>query len=594
MPRKTTTDWLKAIDLGIEYKKIYGKSQRWSRYKDYYRGDFPGHKDPYGNMTGLYFNLTYAMARTIVPNVYFRNPYLNISPRIGPLGGGEEKQGKEVFASIVESTLNWLMVEMNVKRAYKRAASDTFFCGRGMLKVGYDGAGRTAQRIIDLDLPANIEEELNRNDEKLTLDINAREGMPWLRRIAPETVIVPFGTEELMDAEWIDHIILKPTELVKRDPLYKNTRGMQGSHLLTSRIMESSMRTQFFNKLTQEHELTEIHEIRDRRRNEIIAIIFESKVHNNPIGHRVIRGPKDDPMQIEGLNYSSLCFNDDPDYFWCVPCAAHLEPQQLDINETLTQAMYHKRIALLKILYKKGALDDGELRKLLSGEVGVGVEVKGSGPMKDLILPMTTNIPADLVGWMEMTRMHMREIIGIGRQDTGEVSPGRKTATEVNIAHGAKELRMDEKRDAMADLIEDSMRKVLQVVFKMWTDEKVMQVVGVDGARYWVKFKPSDLKAEYDFKVDVESLTPQTKQVKRGQLIQLIQALGNNPSANINYLLRELLRSFEWIDAMKVLPEAQEGQMNLQQFQQQQGDLKKNPNMLAQRAKQNANLLNLG
>ena len=119
MPRKTTTDWLKAIDLGYEYRKKYGRSQKWDIYKDYYRGDFPSMKDPYGNMRGLYYNLTYAMARTVVPNVYFRNPYLSISPRIGPLGNSKEKQGKEIFAKIVEGMLNWLMVEMNVK-SYER------------------------------------------------------------------------------------------------------------------------------------------------------------------------------------------------------------------------------------------------------------------------------------------------------------------------------------------------------------------------------------------------------------------------------------------------------------------------------------------
>ena len=68
----------------------------------------------------------------------------------------------------------------------------------------------------------------------------------------------------------------------------------------------------------------------------------------------------------------------------------------------------------------------------------------------------------------------------------------------------------------------------------------------------------------------------------------LIQALGNNPAVNINYLMQMLVREFGWLDATQLFPpapEAQGGQpMTMNQFQGQQQRLAGNPQMIQQRA----------
>ena len=153
---------------------------------------------------------------------------------------------------------------------------------------------------------------------------------------------------------------------------------------------------------------------------------------------------------------------------------------------------------------------------------------------------------------------------------------------------------MDERRDIVADALVKMMRKVNQTIFERWDMEKVVQVVGFDGAKYWVSYKGKENRAEYNLRVDVESMTPRTKQMKKREIVELIQALSKNPRANIDYLMKMLLREYEWVDAMKVLPDAQETldrPMPQREFSQQQQKLAGNPKELGERAGKNAEMI---
>jgi hypothetical protein len=164
----------------------------------------------------------------------------------------------------------------------------------------------------------------------------------------------------------------------------------------------------------------------------------------------------------------------------------------------------------------------------------------------------------------------------------------------MDIVQAGSDLRMDERRDAVADCLVKMMRKINQIIFERWTQEKVAQVVGYDGARYWVVYKGSENRNEYSLRVDVESMTPKTKMLKKREIVELIQALAKNPRANIDYLMRLLLREYEWVDAMKVLPEANETMqqpMQQQQFMQQQQALLNNRPELQKRAGENAEMV---
>jgi len=569
-------DWQELIDKGISYKENYGNSKRWSTYRDYGRGKFSGYNNSSGGI--LPYNVVHSMKRGMVPNVYFRNPYINVTATAKP--------GGDIQAKVVEAVDNWLLGELGTKQTFKTMVQDAYYTNRGICKIGYDGlwsevAGKEDERLAD-DLGIPLSHLSKDKKERVEYNVDVKPGMPWAVRIIPDVIIVPFGVRTLEDCPWIDHMVLRPLADVKADRKYVNTKELSGTHM--EMLNRDSGRGNYYKELSAGEDLVEIHEIRDFKRKQIMAYV--------PGYPKWIRLPTEDVLQIEGLPYVDFTFNEDCEYYWGPSDVQIIEPQQLEINEARTQAMLHRRIALVKFLVEKGMIDPSEIEKMLSDNVGPVVLVKGK--TNEVVTLLQPHIPADLTQWTELIRSDVRELLGSGRQQLGEAPPGRRTAEEMRNVQQATDIRMDERRDIVADALVKMMRKVNQIVFERWTQEKVAQVVGYDGAKYWVSYKGSDNRNEYSLRVDVDSMTPKTKSMKKREIVELIQALSKNPRANIDYLMRMLLREYEWVDAMKVLPDAQEtmGQaMPQKQFQQQQQGLLNNRPELQKRASGNAEMI---
>jgi len=466
----------------------------------------------------------------------------------------------------------------------KTAVSDCYYTNRGIIKLGYDslyGGVSALDRIASV-LETPISQLGRKGKDRVEYNINVKTGMPWAVRVMPDRIIVPFGTRTLDDCEWIDHVVIRKLEDVKNDPKYTNTANLQGTHL--EMLYKDPAYADFFKVLTQEADYVEIHEIRDMKRKEIKAFV--------PGHSGWIRKPAEDVLQIEGAPYADFTFNEDTEYYWGPSDVQIMEPQQLEINETKTQAMLHRRIALVKFIVEAHLIDDPEIDKMLSEKVGPVVKVKGD-PNKVVAL-LQPHIPQDLTLWTETIRSEVRALLGHSRQHLGEAPPGRRTKYEMQLVHTGRELRMDERRDIVADALIKIVRKVNQIIFQKWDVSKVAQVVGYDGARYWVVYTAKENKAEYNIKVDVESMTPTTKAMKKQEIVQIIQALSKNPRANIDYLMRMLLREYEWMDALQILPEAQETMnrpMGQREFMQTQNRMLENPTMLQERAAKNAQMV---
>ena len=562
--------WTELIEQGIRYKKNFGNCDKWDTYRRYYRGQFPGVSPQKGVLP---YNLVFAMARTLVPNLYFRNPYITVTPRYKP--------GFEIHAKIMEAVDNWLIQEMGVKEVIKTAILDAFFTSKGILKVGYDSQyGFSPSDTVSMGGVTDATlTGFNKKGEHLEYNVNIKPGMPWVVRVVPDDIVVPFGVRTLEECEWIAHRVYRPLEDVKKDPKYKNVGELKGSHL--EQLYKENNRKDFYNELTKEADWVEIWEIRDYKRREVSAVVF---------GYPdFIRPPEEDVLQIEGLPFGDITFNEDPEWYWGTPDVGIIEPQQLEINEARTQAMAHRRIALMKFLVNGTLIEDTEIAKMLSENVGPVVKLKGTPGQEVSILQ--PHIPPDLIGWVEQIRQDIRELMGMGRQQMGESErSSRKTAYEVSVVQQALELRLDERRDMVADTLANVMRKVNQIIFDRWDTSHVVQVVGVDGSKYWVEYTRDAIVGEYNLKIDVESMTPVTKALKKKDIVELIGALAKHPRANIDYLLRALLREYEWIDAMAVLPEApetQQGPMGANQFMAQQQGLMKNPAQLGARQRGN-------
>ena len=338
--------WLAQIHAGELFRRKHAKEAQWDRWRQYYRGEWRGDILPQ--------NIFFSMARTIVPRVYFRNPSVSISP---------DKPGFEnqAFARILERVDNKMLKEIGFKREGKRVVQNTFFFSTGFFKIGYGGFYTPA--------PISSEEgqtQTKKGDTYVEYRQDIADNRPWIYSAHPGSVVVPAGLDVWENARWVAHIETRPLEDVRADVRFERTTGLSAIALESPQL----------SAVLPEHSIPMIRlvEIHDAKTRQVFVIAQASR--NRGDSKVIFQGPDD--MQIGGgFNIVPVQFNPDDQVFWGVPDSQILEPYQLEVNEIRTQQMKHRRLSLIKLLAKRGAITEEEAEKLVSETVGPVIWVNG-------------------------------------------------------------------------------------------------------------------------------------------------------------------------------------------------------------------------
>lgn len=549
MPRETVHDrlvyWKSQIRRGISYQQKFGLSKKWKDYHDYYYGKYK---------TEVYaVNKVFSMLRSLVPRIYFRNPKLIVSPKRPEL---EER------AFVVQAVDNLLIKEMLMKETIKMIIQDAFFCNRGIAKIGYDTQYGSVPEFVVKEPPT---------DEAIEYDVTVKPGMPWVLRANPEHFLVPWGVASLRDTPWVAHRVVRLLSDVKKDPIYENTgklkgglvrelRGMKDKEAGISDVVRGSQDEAIKEYQTAEEEWVEIWEIRDLKRGQILALNLD---HD-----KFLRRPVSDELQKDGAPFEDICFNLDNDVYWGPSDMRILEPIQLELNEVRTQMSKHRKINVLKILFND-KISEEQVQKILSGDVGVAERIPEL--TKDDVVVVQVNEPVQLRVDAQDIERDGRETVGFARTEEGEYAgPPRRTKAEIQTVQQAHWIRIDERRDVVADFLVRAMEKVNKIVFEKWDQARVVPLVGPDASLHWVQFTGQELAGEYDLSIDIDTGRPVTTETKRSEAWELLERLTANEVVlahlNPRELLRNVLKLYDWIDTDRVLlaAEAQAGGMPAQ------------------------------
>ena len=545
----TPTQWKTVLDMSRTYKKDFGDWDNWALYRDYVRGKFFE-----GDVQDvLTYNITYAQLHTLVPNIYFRNPGVSLTPRYG----GD--QDVLLQTKMQEALDNWFFERVDMKAQMTEAIEDAFSCGTGFIRLGYGveyGHSETKEREYK---------------GKRKIDVNPLVGLDkiWAKRVDPDYIFVPFGTHRIDDASWMVQSFWKETEDVKARYGTEKRVPSTGQALYYRPIETSG----FMTKWQAAYEMTELLEIRDARTGELATYLPTDNEGE------FLRPFETDKLQIDGYPFVPLQFNNDPQYFWARSDVSLIQSQQLEVNDARTQAMMLRRGAVLRIAIQERAVSDDELDKILSGKPALYFKTKGVP--STVMHAFQTHIPVDLPAWTSAIRSDAREISGIGRNASGEYAEGRRSATEAKTVAVAGDVRLGERRSKVGDMLEKVVSKYHGLVHEFWDAQNIVEIVGIEGARHWVRLSDSAPKLSYRVKIDIESLSPMTKMAKKRELLEVIGVLSKNPNVNMDLLMRMLLREYDYADAMGILPQAQQqGPASMNEFKSQQQSLQGNPQQL--------------
>ena len=98
------------------------------------------------------------------------------------------------------------------------------------------------------------------------------------------------------------------------------------------------------------------------------------------------------------------------------------------------------------------------------------------------------------------------------------------TATEVSQTVNRGDIRLDENRDAMADMLTNIIRKYNQLIFKYWDTPRVIDIVGPDGAKWWIKYTAEEIRGEYDVRIDPFSAASTNPEQRKQDALEMARA----------------------------------------------------------------------
>ena len=513
--------WNDEMRAGKEYKKKHAQPEKWSTYKDYYRGNW---RDP----NQIPVNKTFSFGRTMIPRTYFRAPVVSVTPT----------HPKYVWhARIVEAIDNYLIRELSLKKTLKRSILDAFYAGVGPIKLGFDSEFGYDRRVAALPGGGTVTGTSTKQERtRIEYRANIKAGMPWAVAVSPLDVITPWGLRDPEELPWIAHEYIRPLKDVQADAKYiPEARGkVKGGFVRDADDPR-------FNPLFPENvpqDLCLLKEVRDWKYGRILVICEDQLLLE-----------AEDELQIENLPWEFIIFNDDPDHFWGVSDVKMVEPQQLELNQIRTQAMKHRRISMLKLLVRKGLIKEEQINKLLSEDIELlEVEDQDAG-MSQVVFQLQNHVPPEL--WQEAQEVlnDYREIVGFSRNEAGEFKGGTPpSAHEIVAVQQASEIRTDERRDVVADVLVNIIRRWNQFIFKFWDSKRVSKVVGPDGAQYWIEYTGEELAAEYNLTVDAESGQPITRALRMQLAEKMYLANRMDPFFDPIKLREMYIKSQSWID----------------------------------------------
>jgi hypothetical protein len=568
----TPQDWINDIRLGLRQRAAKEREKRWERNYKWFKGEYDKGLIP--------VNIVFGICRSLIPQVYFKAPKVMVRPRPGI---PQEYQRRMAAAKILESADTYLITQMGLKKTLKLATLDSLLYNVGILKVGYHsvfsefsvGPSAETQEVLQAvsemtgepaTLPERDEEEMDKY-YKYSYHELVKPDQPWVLRVSPKDFVVPVGTKTIGEAPWCAFKFVKRLDEVKLSPVYKNKKDLRPN--ATLKIDGEGMEIPSEYRQTggqPDDDYVECWEIWDKR-DGTIRVVAD--------GHDSFLRDEEHELEMTGLPVEILQFNPDGDDFWGISHVDAIAPQVAEYCETRTQEMWHRKINNLKIILDKSMLPPEEVAKIENGTIG-GIVLANGDPAK-AAHSFTSSISRDFFKNAEDIFADLKVIIGFNRNQGGEFEQSRRTAEEIKTVRSNNQLRDDELRDIIADLLADLFQnKIHPLLFQNWTDQRFVEVTSLQSQVPWIPFDAAKIRGQYDVTIVPDSTLPLNKEQEKQQAVAIFQMFKGDPLIRQDALRRTTIEKFEGMDPEQLMKTPQELEQEQQQnikMQQMQADM---------------------
>jgi hypothetical protein len=482
--------WTKRID---DWLALYAKKKATHKtITDYYSHEFPSSVIP--------VNLIFSFGRAMVPQLYFKNPVVAVTI---------ERPGFDDAAALLQKVDDKLLRLTQVKKTIKKMITMAYCYGRGPAKCGFNSEP-------DVTVRTGLFGAVPFKGPLWKLRKMIGPNRPWFLPFYPDDFAFDALVSDFEDSAW------------NAMRFERSARQLEDDDYLAP-LMKG------VDKSNDPDFMYEFWEIWDQ---------YEGKFLYLRDG-KITEGG-----DIEVWPFHQLEFNWNPRNPVPISDAELILKLQEEYNEIKTQIHEHRRISVLKIIARKNAFDREAKAKMEGGKVGPLVEVDGNPA--EIVQPFAPQIPEALYTVANTTLDDVRDSIGYTRNQLGEFQPPTRgrTAREATIVQQAIMLRLDERRDMVADLIQDVITTYNDYIIGTWKTTDVEKYVGNPAG--WEKL--GEVKGEFTVSVVPDSTLPVGRQVKQAEAKEMYLTLRGDPLIDQVRLRLRYLQSFESADESLINP----------------------------------------
>jgi hypothetical protein len=326
----------------------------------------------------------------------------------------------------------------------------------------------------------------------------------------------------MKDIKWIAQRIRRPIADVKNDKRYSKAARADVMPMAVSRYADDPSRRKVYDKNEGYAEIWEFYDISSNS----MSVFCEGS-------DMFLVKPMKMPYSF-GQPFVMIRNYDVPDHFYPIGDLESIEPLQLELNETRSQMMNHRKKFSRKYLYRESAFDQMGRTALESDEDNVMVPVSSDEALGGVVtaFPAVIN-PPEFYNQSNMIIGDIDRISGVSEFQRGAVSEIRRTATESSLMQDAANARTSDKLAVVEQAIAEVGRRMLQLAQQFMQGEQVARVIGKDGEPMWINYDRDYLQGDFDFEVAAGSTQPHNESFKRQMALQLVDAMAPFAGAGI-------------------------------------------------------------
>ena len=516
--RELITKYRDKIEQSRRWRREENYDDLWKRMIDLYRGK---HFRTASEEDRLLVNIAFATINVISPSVSVNHPKITVNAR---------KFEDAPRAVITESVVNYWWRHFECQKEFRRAVKDMLVLGHGWVKTGYRFVEKEKDEYDNSDeLASTAPESITESELIITED------RPFVERISPFDIFVDPDATNMSDIRWIAQRIRRPLTEVKKDKRYNSAARQEASPSHYSKWGQDGFMPRRSEKM--EDSYVEIWEFYDIDRGKM-SVFCDG-------GDKFLVNPMDIPFTF-GHPFVMLRNYEIPEHFYTMGELEAIEPLQMELNETRTQMMNHRKRFSRKWLYKESAFDPEGRNALESDEDNVMVPVISEEPLSSVISPMPAVIsPPEFYNQSNLISADIDRVSGVSEYMRGALPEIRRTATEAAIAQDAANARASDKLAIIERAIADCARRLVMLAQQYMTGEQAVRVVGQDAQPVWVNFDEEYIRGEFDFEVEGGSTAPVNESFRRQMALQVVDAMAPFAGAGIidmpklaNYVLQ--------------------------------------------------------